>query len=726
MTVETTTAADLALKELQRLLQPIDPLAGLDSIPAVPTAQPANRFLIKRPLSSIVPFPPPEPKENVRQNMVLALHDYANRKTRNILLVSAPAGIGKSYAGIQFVQERAALGEKWLWAAQNHAMYDDISRQPNFDASLWYHWQPMDGEIDGAPACRYPGAQRVWTEKGYKARKLCWQLCGRKGKGADDLAETYMERCPFRTQKERQGAVTFVMHQHLFTGLDIGHVDGVVIDETFISLLARERWIPGDQLRQGNINLRVIELANTLVEIWTAIKAGISKPFVSGKDLLDRIGSIYPDVVTQLQELAEAEELKKAAKFYRNPPVFDPGQVDALQNIYMDDLTKALAPEYQAWQAGLTTWAERVWIDREGLHFVSPAPLWDGLPRRIVVLDATGKEEFYRAVFLRQVEEYRPNVARLGHVYQVAGRMYNKGIATTRKPVEGDHPKTQKYETSASKTTTEFIQVARELIEQRGYKNVAVITQQNVEKIIRAGLNLTEADTLHFYKLRGRNDLQNRDCILIFGTPTPAERTITNIALAMNPRMIEPIYKLDEDGKRIPIYVPVEREFRLNRNGLESIQEAGEMAYYSASRVIGYYPDPLMATIQTQMREAEILQAVYRARLIDNPADVWIFSSVPIDGLELDGVYDDPPIAPGKIGWKLWLKIKAWHDALPAGAVYGYEELSAALDVRVDYLKRIDALTAIQEFFGDRPHTLEKAKSPNVKKGRKRREFQKK
>jgi hypothetical protein len=716
MTETELTELDMdLLREFTRIRQiELDPPP--DNIPALPDEPDAasySRRIVGLDASSLLPLPEAQSKDAVRSELPRIMHEYADHKgAREILLVSAPAGIGKSYSGVQFVQERAQMGERWYWAAQNHAMYEDLNCQPNFDSSQWYHWSPMDGEIDGVPACKYPAAQRRWTEKGYRARNLCWWLCGRVSAASADEDEaeggSHMSVCPFRTQGARQKPVTFIMHQHLFTGLDDGKADGIVIDESFIGLLAREQHVPGPEIKQANIDLRVIELANLLYGLWSEIVAG-QRGRTSGKALLDVIGEILPDVYVQLENMREIEELKKAAKHYRNPPVFQPEEVENLQAIYMDALVQALMPEHGAWKAGKDLWAERVWLEKDGLHFVTPAKLWDRLPRKVIILDATGRGGFYQNVFLRAVSEYRPNVERQGHIYQVAGRMYSKHMGTNGK----------RKEKTASDTTQQWFAVVRELIAQHEYKNIAVITQLNVEKIVQRELGLTAADTLHYYKLRGRNDLKGRDAVFLFGTPTPAERTITNIALALNPRMIEPIYKFDEDGNHVPIYVPRQKEFRFTPAGHEQIQNYLSLPAGSAARVVGLYPDPLLASIQTQLREAEILQAVYRARLIDNPADVWIFSSIPIDE-PIDGVYDDPPIAPGAIGWKLWLKMRTWYEGLPDGAEFGYEELSEAVDVTEQHLRRLDALTAIAGHYGAGIERIKKRLEQNLNKGRKR------
>jgi hypothetical protein len=688
---------DALLRELRRIheIETFDPFAGLNVVPVEPAVQPANHRVQYPELSALLALPDSITIEQARTEIPTRLHDYANKKGRSILLVAAPAGIGKSYAGVQFVQERARMGERWYWAAQNHAMFEDLKAQPNFDESLWYHWQPMSGEIDGAPACRFPKAQNQWTQKGYKARALCWQLCGRKDPGQTE-EDTYMHKCPFRCQGDKQTGVTFIMHQHLFTGLDDGQADGVIIDEGFISLLAQERHIGGEQIRQGSVNLAIIWLADKLYELWQGVEFRKNKR-LSGRELMAEIADLYPDAVAQLQAMRDAEELKLANKDYRNPPVHEAGEVNNLQTIYMDELAAALAPEYRAYQAGMTLWAERVRIDRAGLHYVTTASVWDRMPKKRIVLDASGIAPFIQAVFLRKVEEYRPNVQRQGHIYQAAWRMNHKSGTLDRKRVQAeDGKKSKKYEIDASVTTKDFIRIAQSLIQQRGYKRVAVICNQEVEKFIREGLNLSEAQTMHFYSLRGRNDFKDCDCLFVYGTPTPPERAITNLALALDPRRIDPIYKFDDEGRHIPIYIPVEREFRLSEQG--SADLLTRTGHAAASRVVGYYPDSLLSSIQNQLREAELMQAVFRARPITNPADIWIFSSIPLQDIELDGVYDEPPVIDG-LPWEMGLNIEDWYATLPHGTKFGYSELSEALNVREDYLRRLDALTRVKEFY---------------------------
>lgn len=698
------------LRELRRvlLIETFDPFADLYKIPVEPSARPAFHHLIDLPASALPAFPFTITLEQARNETLAKFHDYANNdKSIPALLVKPMAGLGKTRSAIEFVQERAAMGERWLWAAQNHAMFEDLSRHPNFKRELWYHWQPMDGEIDGAPACRYAEAQRTWAAKGYKARALCWQLCGDK-KGADQEETRYMDKCPFRCQGEKEMPITFIMHQHLFTGLDNGRVDGIVIDESFVPLLARERYIPGEQIKQASVNLKIIEFADLLYNTWTEIhghwRAGGR---CSGAELLKIIGDVYPDAVTQLDLMRQAEELKAANKSYRNPRITQPEDVNGLQTIYMDDLAQALAPEYKAYMGGRTTWAERVWLDRDGLHFVTAAPLWDSLPKHVVALDATGERGFYQSIFLRKVEEYYPSMLRKGRVFQVTGKMYNKGRSTTRKASKDKGPNGQKkYDIEAAKDTQELIRNVKGIIKKYKYDldKIGVICNLAVVKFIREGLGLEENQVMHFYALRGRNDFQDCKALFVLGTPTPPERTITNIALALDPRRIDPIYQIDEDGQRVPIYKPVEVEYRLSQAGVEHLQKRAGPEFSAVARVIGCYPDPLLSSIQNQLREAELLQAVYRARLLTNPADVWIFSSIPIQGIEVDAVYDTPPIQnenhPG-IPWRFWQKLCDWFEQSPVGSEFGYAEIAQGVDAREDYVRSLRALDALADEYGD-------------------------
>ena len=708
------------LAELARWFAP-SPLDALTVVPEPPDDAPVNRRLTTLDISGLAPLPAPLPVDVVRAQILTTLHDYANTKKHYRLLVSAPAGIGKSHQGIQFVQERAALGERWLWAAQNHAMFDDLAGHENFDPALWYHWQPIDGEINAAPACKYPLAQQAWTERGYRAWNLCRQLCGRKDNWKDPNEITYMDSCPYRTQKRNAGAIVFCMHQHLYSGLDAGDFDGVVVDESFIGLIARERYVRGKDIKQTEINLAVIQLADALTNLWGEIRAGMKPAYVAGKLLLDAIGDIYPNAAIQLQVMASAPELKAAGKRYRNPAVTDPNQVQNLQTIYMDDLCTALYPEYRAWAEGKSVWAERVWLDRDGLHFVTPAPLWADLPKRVVVLDATGGTDFYQRAFGGAVEEYWPSVTLLGKIYQITGRQNGKGMAMTKTKAKQPRNSAQKYDTELSRHALEFVEVAKQLISMRNYKNVAVITFQQVEKMIAEALGLDESRAMHFYKLRGRNDLQGCDCMFIYGTPSPQERTVTNIMLALDPHRIEPIYETDAAGRRKPIYVPRQMEFRLSAAGLALWQATHGETSQGAARVVGSYRDPMAAAIQAQMREAELLQAINRARPITNPCDVWVFSSVATEEA-LDGLFDDPPIAPGRLSWKLWLKICAWYKTLPKHTPYNNETMAAGIGVREDYLRSLQATHTTAKYFDDEIESAIKTEG-NVKEGRKRTQY---
>lgn len=310
-------------------------------------------------------------------------------------------------------------------------------------------------------------------------------------------------------------------------------------------------------------------------------------------------------------------------------------------------------------------------------------------------------------------------------ILQVTHRQYGMGECYEDVPVKKTvtHDNRQYQVKSEIRPTAHFLELlddVKALIKMRGYRDVAVITHKAVEPFAREILGLTEADTMHFGNLRGRNDFQHKEALFVLGTPSWGGAAVMHAAAALEPNRIEPFFEIGPDGKPQPNWVPMQHEYRLSARGLALWQEVHGAQYNGAARYVNYYKDPMLAAIHFQTREAELLQAVYRARPLSNPADVWIFSPIPLDE-EIDGLFDDPPITPGRFSLKSWRKVRDWHDAQPEGSEYGYSELAQGAGVGEKYLKNIKALDTIQEYYGaDVERTRENGRGRPTEKIRKK------
>lgn len=673
------------LRETEKPLDLTAPLPAPPEWEDTEAAVTSNRIRLLQVASSDAPAKG-EQARTVRAGLRRVLLDYAGEEQTAPLIVAVPAGLGKTYAAIAAAQELAQGGKRVLWLAANHSMFDDLAKHENFDASMWWHWQSMDGEIFGQPACLYPSAHRKWSELGYKSRPLCMMLCGR--------GDAYIERCHYRGQGKTCAPypIVFGMHQHLFSGLDAGKFDICIVDENFLACVSRERVIPPEAFQTNAALLTIRLLMQRLSDLYYKLVYGEwkgKKRDLRGRELFDEIGELLDNALAQM----EIDEDRIQA-----PSVSRESDVMNAPWWFLSDLAKAGGLELKAWEEGRRVWAERVWLDKYGLHLILPNGLWQDLPVRTIVLDATANPEFYNFAFRRKCKVYRPTVNRQGKLYQIAGRMYNKTAMTPGKsPLVG-----------------QAITAIQQICQQRGYKTIGIICAQTA--VSRFSEVFGRENVLWFYKLRGRNDLEEKDAVFVVGTPTPPAESVAKLALALDPSVIDPIVELDEDGKRKPLFVSSMQEFTFSEDGLQFLREFYGADIVGVERRMQHYPHPLLRAVQEQLQRSELVQAVHRARLNVRPGDCWLLSSVATPE-PLDGIWNEPPIAPDGISWRVWPKLSLWlEEQFESGNIITYESLAAAFPNKsAAYMRNERWLERIATQYPDRWET---ALVPTTSRGR--------
>jgi hypothetical protein len=451
--------------------------------------------------------------------------------------------------------------------------------------------------------------------------------------------------------------------------MSISDFDFCVIDELPLSAFVEHRLIPVDGLDVGAIG-PLGQLTDTL-----AAMCGSAQPKrrVSGRELFDRIGSILDDIDTQIEmALSATPEV---------PRIYEAYQVSDAPYWYILDLLKLASVEHRAWREKWPLWAERIWLTRAGLHFTQRADPWESLPLKIIVLDATAQPDLYHVILKRDCRVYAPVVERRGKVYQVAGRLNGK-YATLGQDGE------------LSSSGREMLDIVKRMSDGR----VGVVCWKAMAP--HFAREFGEENVLTFGGLRGSNHLQEVDTLFVCGTPTPPHQDMIDLAAALSDD-INPFFELDADANRVPLYAHGEREYRLSQSGQDLAREQFGPATAGIARRIGYYKHNILDAIHRQLREAELVQALHRARVNLRDATVWLLTSTPTDE-PIDGVWNDPPLGPPEIHWRIWLRLEPWlqeqHDQ---GATLTYETLADAGGVSLDWVKRNKWLDVIAAYMPD-------------------------
>jgi len=316
--------------------------------------------------------------DEMRDDLLDVVGEYADAENEQPLLVRVAAGGGKTYAGILMAQKLAA-DYRVLWAAGRHRMFDELwLANEVFDPRLWYHWRPMDHVEDEIPFCRYALAQRLWMSKGYRSFHLCRQLC-----------MDHMSDCPYRNQAKNKKPVVFAMHQHLATGLGIRKAfDIAIVDELPLSAFLWKWRIPADYVVTDREVGPIRDMVDKLRLVGSRYE---DKSFCGGKPLLDQLGPILDDVFAEVE--IDENAIPTPPEVWQASDVFDQPY------FWLPQFLTVIEQEWQAWRHGWSLWPVRVTMSSKELRLLWRKEPWTKLPTKLIALDATSQPRMYERIF---------------------------------------------------------------------------------------------------------------------------------------------------------------------------------------------------------------------------------------------------------------------------------------------------------------------------------------
>jgi hypothetical protein len=230
----------------------------------------------------------------------------------------------------------------------------------------------------GETMCRYCNNQVVWMAKGYRAFELCKQVCTIDG---------WMAACPYRAQALVKKPVIFAMHEHLTTGLGLRNgFDVAIIDELPAQAFLDARLVARGSLEIPTAIGPVAELIDALVGL--SERAEEEETVFAGKELFEVIGPILIDVFAQV-------EIDENA-IPQTPVIFSADEVDNVPYFWLPQFLLVAEPEWQCWSNNWPLWVERLEVWPAGLSMYARRQRWEDLPIKVIALDATADEDYYR------------------------------------------------------------------------------------------------------------------------------------------------------------------------------------------------------------------------------------------------------------------------------------------------------------------------------------------
>ena len=172
------------------------------------------------------------------------------------------------------------------------------------------------------------------------------------------------------------------------------------------------------------------------------------------------------------------------------------------------------------------------------------------------------------------------------------------------------------------------------------------------------------ADIAHFGNLRGTNEFKHHEVVIVLGRELPSPRDAERLAKAIWYDTKQSIRCIKED-KRGQVDYPKRRHAYTMRDGSQQSVE------------VKVHPDPRVQAVVEQVREAEMVQAIDRLRLIHSPRrkTVYIPCNIPL-GIPVDELVTWRQLAgDGRLTRALEACEENGWDALPLAA----KELSRLL-----------------------------------------------
>ena len=524
--------------------------------------------------------------EQFRETVARVMREYMMQsEPEEMLLIPAPPGSGKTWAGVDFAHwVYAQTKHRVLYAGPRTNFYEDVintATRQGQNTNLWYDWKPRrkDDQDPDKHTCNHAENINNWLAMGYEGMDFCSRVCG---------WDYINDGCPYHAQKNRTEPLIYGNHLHVTLGHPLAKDFAVVIgDELPLGALAWEWTLPASRVQFADIPLEY-DLSPILFDLNRLCGADLSKP-VSGPELLGWLGG--PAKVLESVDDVMADGFVMANVIA--PQIPRDGNLDRVPANYLPIFLPILKREAAAALAE-QEYPHRLFVDGRGLTILTRRAVNDQMPDHVIWFDATGTQELYEAMFNRPVRTLNTMPKMAGRIYQVTDR--NNGKSSLLQ-----HGKDEPTETSkAPQMRSQIDRICQD------FQTPAVITYQHLEESI-------QQSTAHFYGSRGTNQFETCDVLVVAGTPMPPLYQIEKMAKCLWPERMRAFDKT---------WFTVDR--RYNFTGPD-----GEGYAYPVSQ----FGDPELNVLLWQYRDGEIVQAAHRARILFRDVSVYLLTNLPIDDL---------------------------------------------------------------------------------------------
>lgn len=406
--------------------------------------------------------------------------------------------------------------------------------------------------------------------------------------------------CGYYRQFQEKGSA-FYRVEHLPSGYLLDH-DAVVVDE-----LEPLKWLKALTLSVNDLvearrspqwvhpdGFAVLTLLEALQRVLEQAHGTLH-----GKTLVDALNAHMNESLAFRLEQASAVP----GLWDERPKVHEEADIEYAEQegaVIVPYLMQWLREDLPKWQQG-SEWNSRARVTLQGRRpvFQLQTPLRPAAGNKLAILDATANVEVLSRLLGQPVQVERQEVIpppRMRHV-GVRIRRPNGSIQRYGKSslVDGPH---------AERTRDRVVREAQHLLAREnpdGSRTVGLITHQGCQEALGEALGVPADRCGHFWGVRGSNDWEDCDILLVIGTPTPRPDTVAWAARTLyadDPTPLDTTAETTEHGRR--------------------------------------YCDPRLASLLDYLVNSELTQAAHRNRPIRHDGRVVIsFTSGVVDYLPM-------------------------------------------------------------------------------------------
>lgn len=280
---------------------------------------------------------------------------------------------------------------------------------------------------------------------------------------------------------------------------------------------------------------------------------------------------------------------------------------DVLPLNFLSDLANTLMAEYEKYQNGseynsLITIGRLPGLKHPILRLNLPKPFSVPDDTKLVLLDGSGIPELLEVLANRENERWEIPMQPDVEVIQITDGAYGKTTLTNPKSTAGEN----------------LIKLANQIASEAPDDTV-IFTWQDIETVIRekqaAGEFPMQVEIDHYGNLEGKNDYEDKQTVILLGTPTPNPKDMIELAAA--------IWRDD---------TPLDTE-TIKTGNYRSYQYVDAQSNGCAVEV-REYKDARLNMILHTYREQELVQAAHRIRPILYPGKrIYLLTNMPLDTL---------------------------------------------------------------------------------------------